>query len=138
MFNINNLPMPALLADIILILHVAVVAFVVLGQLAFLLGWVRHWRWVRWFWLRILHLATIAFVVAQSWLGQLCPLTIWEQQLRAVAGQSVYEQSFIEYWLARLLYYDLPWWVFVTGYTLFGVLVLATWWWLPPLRRSLR
>ncbi len=133
---ISQLPMPGLLADLILLLHAGIVAFVLLGQLAIFVGWFRHWHWVRWFWLRLLHMGTIVFVIIQTWLGKLCPLTIWEQQLRAAAGEHVHAQSFIEYWLSRVLFYDLPWWVFVVAYTLFGVLVLLTWWRLPPLRNK--
>ena len=130
--------MPGLLADIILVLHAAIVAFVVLGQLAIMVGWARRWPWVRWFWLRLVHLATIVFVVVQTWLGQLCPMTIWEQQLRAAAGQHMHSQSFIEFWLSRILFYDLPWWVFVAAYTLFGALVVLTWWRLPPTRKRVK
>lgn len=127
--------MPGLWADAILVLHAAVVAFVVLGQLVIIVGWLRNWQWVRWFWLRLVHLSTIAFVVVQTWLGQLCPLTFWEQQLRAVAGEVAYEKSFIEFWLSKVLFYDLPWWVFIAAYTVFGLLVLVTWWRLPPIRK---
>jgi uncharacterized protein DUF2784 len=133
---IEQLPMPGLWADAILILHAGIVAFVVLGQLVILVGWIRNWQWVRWFWLRLLHLSTIAFVVAQTWLGQLCPLTLWEQQLRAAAGEAAHEKSFIEFWLSKVLFYDLPWWVFIAAYTLFGILVLVTWWRLPPIRKQ--
>jgi polyferredoxin len=132
---IEQLPMPGLWADAILVLHAAVVAFVVLGQLVIIVGWLRNWQWVRWFWLRLVHLSTIAFVVVQTWLGQLCPLTFWEQQLRAVAGEVAYEKSFIEFWLSKVLFYDLPWWVFIAAYTVFGLLVLVTWWRLPPIRK---
>lgn len=133
---VQQVPMPGLLADSILILHAAIVAFVVVGQLAIVAGWMRRWSWVRWYWLRLLHLCTIAFVVVQTWLGQSCPLTIWEQQLRSAAGESAHDISFIEFWLSRVLFYDLPWWVFVTAYTLFGALVLVTWWRLPPIRKT--
>ena len=71
-------------------------------------------------------------VVLQAWLGRLCPLTIWEQELRRAAGQAFYEQSFVEHWIAEYLYLDLPWWVFVVSYTLFAALVIWTWWRLPP------
>ncbi|MEM9621269.1 MAG: DUF2784 domain-containing protein [Pseudomonadota bacterium] len=135
---IEQFSLPGLLADLILVLHVAVVAFVVLGQFAFLLGWHLGWAWVRWYWLRLTHLCTIIFVVVQTWLGQLCPLTIWEQQLRAAAGQDAYSESFIEHWFSRLLYYDAPWWVFVSAYTAFGALVVLTWWRLPPRRQTAR
>jgi hypothetical protein len=78
----------ALLADLILVLHVAIVAFAVLGQLLFMAGGWRGWAWVRIAWVRLAHLALIGFVVAQSWLGEICPLTVWEQSLRLQAGQA--------------------------------------------------
>ena len=59
-------------------------------------------------WFRLAHLATIVIVALQAWLGRLCPLTIWELELRRAAGQAYQEQSFIEYWVARYLYLDLP------------------------------
>ncbi len=124
--------MHALLADLILALHAAVVAFVIGVELLVLLGGRRGWRWIRNRALRIVHLALIGFVAVQSWLGDLCPLTEWEMALRARAGQPTHDLSFIEYWLSRLLYVDAPWWTFVLGYTLFGLLVLASWWWVPP------
>jgi hypothetical protein len=130
----NAIPQPGFWADAILVLHALIVCFVIGGLVAILLGWWRDWAWVRNFWFRLIHLGTIAFVVLQAWLGRLCPLTIWEQELRLAAGQTVFEQSFIEYWVAELLYWDLPWWVFVAAYTVFGAAVAWTWWRLPPVR----
>jgi len=135
---IGQLPMPGLLADIILMLHAGIVMFVVVGQILILVGWLQNWNWARSFWLRFLHLVTIVIVVVQSWLGQLCPLTIWEQQLRAVAGKAAHDKSFMEFWLSRILFYDLPWWAFVVAYTAFGLLVLVTWWRFPPVSRRAR
>lgn len=125
-----------LLADVILALHVGIVVFVVLGLILVLVGGVRGWRWVRNLWFRLAHLGTIVFVAVQAWLGELCPLTVWEQQLRAAAGQEAYGESFIEHWLSRLLFFDAPWWVFVAAYTGFALVVALTWWWLPPRRRQ--
>ncbi|HZH43289.1 MAG TPA: DUF2784 domain-containing protein [Lysobacter sp.] len=125
----------ALLADAILALHVGVVVFVVFGEVLFLVGGVRGWRWVRGFRLRVVHLALMGFIALQAWLGALCPLTVWEQQLRTRAGQTAYRESFIEHWLSRVLYYDLPWWTFVAAYTAFAVLVAITWRFVPPQRR---
>lgn len=134
----ESLPMPGLLADLVLILHAAIVAFVVMGLVLFLVGGLRGWRWVRNPWVRYAHLATIGFVVVQSWLGRLCPLTLWEHGLRRAAGQSPEARGFIEYWAGQLIYYDLPAWVFVLGYTVFAALVVAVWWWLPPRRFTTR
>lgn len=128
----NAIPQPGFWADAILVLHALIVCFVIGGLIAILLGWWRDWAWVRNFWFRLIHLGTIAFVVLQAWLGRLCPLTIWEQELRLAAGQTVFEQSFIEHWVGELLYWDLPWWVFVAAYTIFGAAVAWTWWRLPP------
>lgn len=123
-----------LLADTLLALHVAIVLFVV-GLLPLVLaGGALGWRWVRHYGLRLSHLALMIFIAAQTWLGQLCPLTVWEQALRRTAGQGSYGESFIEHWLSRLLYWDAPWWVFVAAYTGFVLVVIMAWWWVKPAR----
>jgi hypothetical protein len=127
--------MYALLADAILALHAGVVLFVVGGQLLILLGGPLGWCWVRRWWFRLIHLLLIGFIALQTWLGELCPLTVWEQDLRRAAGQAGYAESFIEHWLSRLLFFEAPWWVFVAAYSGFFLLVLASWWRWPPQRR---
>ncbi len=123
-----------LLADTILVIHVLFVLFVVVGLLLVLAGGWRGWRWVRDFRFRLAHMLAIGYVVAQSWLGAICPLTIWEMQLRERAGDAVYAGSFIAYWLQQLLYFRAPAWVFILAYTLFGALVAASWFWVRPQR----
>jgi hypothetical protein len=123
------------LADLVLALHVAVVAFVLGGLLLVIAGNMLRWRWVNAPWFRVAHLASIAFVVAESWLGIVCPLTSLEVWLRGYAGQGTYSGGFVEHWLQRVLYYDAPAWVFTVAYSLFGLAVLATWWYLPPRRK---
>jgi hypothetical protein len=120
-----------LLADALLVLHVGVVAFVVLGTVAILVG-ARRWRWVRGRRWRAIHVALMGVVMLQAWLGAVCPLTVWEQALRRRAGQATYGESFIEYWLARLIFFDAPWWTFVAAYTAFAALVALAWWRVPP------
>ncbi len=121
-------------ADAILLMHVIFVLFVVFGLVLIYAGRWRGWDWVHRFWFRVSHLAAIGFVVVQSWLGEICPLTIWEMNLRVRAGDAVYEGAFIGHWLQTLLYYDAPLWVFTLVYTGFGLLVLASWFWIPPRR----
>lgn len=121
-----------LLADVVLSLHVAIVAFVVGGLVLVVAGNLRAWRWVNALWFRLAHLAAIAVVVAEAWFGAVCPLTSLEMWLRAKARASTYAGSFIEYWFQRILYYEAPTWVFTVGYSLFGVVVAATWWYFPP------
>ena len=126
------------LADAVLVVHVALVAFVIGGLLLVIVGNLRQWHWVNTLWFRIAHVAAIGFVVAQSWLGATCPLTVFEMWLRSRAGAATYSGSFIEHWLQRLLYYDAPQWVFITVYTLFGLLVAACFWYFPPERHDRR
>jgi polyferredoxin len=121
-----------LLADVVLTLHFAIVAFVVGGLVLIVIGNLGAWSWVNALWFRLAHLVAIAVVVAQAWLGATCPLTSLEMWLRAKAHAVTYTSSFIEHWLQRLLYYEAPTWVFMLGYTLFGLLVAASWWRFPP------
>ncbi len=119
-------------ADAILLLHVLFVAFVVAGLILILTGRALSWYWVRNPWFRVSHLVAICVVVAQSWFGVTCPLTIWEMSLRLRAGDAVYSGSFISHWLDTLLYYQAPAWVFVVSYSTFGALVVASWFWIRP------
>jgi hypothetical protein len=114
-------------ADALLVIHVLFVVFVILGLLLIYVGKLRNWSWVRNMGLRVAHLCAVGIVVVQSWLGIVCPLTIWEMRFREKAGDVVYSGSFIAHWLEPLLYYQAPDWVFVVVYTTFGALVLASW-----------
>lgn len=125
-----------LLADGILILHVLFVCFVVVGLFAVYLGYFLRWQWVRDLKFRLLHLVAIGIVVMQSWLGLICPLTIWEMALRKEAGAATYSGSFIQHWLHQLLYYTAPEWIFMLLYSVFGALVLASWFLVRPKRRA--
>lgn len=124
--------MRLLLADFILVTHALFVAFVIMGLVAILLGGYWRWRWVRNLWFRLSHLAAIGFVIAESWLGVVCPLTEWENRSREAAGGSTYAGSFIGHWLHEILFYDFAPWVFTVAYTVFGMLVLAAWLLVPP------
>ncbi len=124
--------------NLILIAHALFVAFVILGLVAILIGGVRHWGWVRNWWFRTVHLLAIGFVVMESWLGLVCPLTEWENRSRVAAGGNAYADSFIAHWLHAILFYDFPSWVFTVAYTLFGIVVLIAWLRVPPSRNRNR
>jgi hypothetical protein len=115
------------LADAILVIHFAFVVFVVSGFVLILAGLLARWSWIHNRIFRITHLVAIGVVVLQAWFGQLCPLTVWENELRRRAGQSGYSESFIGHWLHELLFYQAAPWVFTTIYTCFGVLVVLVW-----------
>ena len=125
-------------ADLLLLLHFAFVVFVVFSLPLILAGGRLGWSWVRNRLFRQLHLAAIAVVVLQAWLGRVCPLTAWEMMLREQAGDATYTGAFVAHWLGALLYYRAPAWVFALVYTLFGLLVLFAWLRVPPRRRGER
>jgi hypothetical protein len=119
-------------ADLILLIHTLIVAFIVLGLILIFTGKVLSWAWVRNPWFRITHLLSISIVVIQSWFGAICPLTTWEMKLRSDTGNARYEESFIAHWMNALIYYEAPVWVFTVCYTVFGAAVIATWIWVRP------
>ncbi len=120
--------MRLLLADLILVVHFAFVAFVVAGLPLVWIGALRGWRWVRNRGFRFAHLAAILFVSAEAAAGVWCPLTLWEDALRGEAG----ERSFVARWIHAVLFYDLPPWMFTIAYLLYAALVAITWWLVPP------
>jgi len=124
--------MYSLLADVILLLHALLVAFVVIGFILIVVGMVRDWAWIKNFWFRLAHLVTIGIVTVQALFGRYCPLTLWESQLRRAAGENFYSTSFVQYWLQQIIYYELPLWFFAVLYTVFTLLVLLTWIVKPP------
>ncbi len=123
----NDAGLYSFLADAILVIHFAFVVFVVFGFMLIVLGLLARWSWVHNRKFRITHLGAILVVVLQAWLGQLCPLTTWENELRRLAGQSGYEESFVEHWLHEVLFYQAEPWIFTAAYTCFGVLVVLVW-----------
>src|SRR4051812_36629547 len=105
-----------MLADLIVVFHMAYVSFVVFGLVAVLLGAVFRWAWVRNFWFRATHLTAIGIVVIEALIGMTCPLTDWENRLRVSAGQASYAGDFLGYWAHQLIFYRAEPWVFTMIY----------------------
>ena len=84
-----------LAADAMVVIHMSYVLFVIVGFLLTVLGTIFRWQWIRNAWFRVAHLTMILIVVFEAWLGITCPLTTWEQQLRASAGQETYKGAFV-------------------------------------------
>jgi hypothetical protein len=120
--------MRSFLADLILIVHFAFVSFVVGGLGVIWAGAIAGWNRVRDLRFRVAHLAAVLFVMAESLAGILCPLTVWEDALR---GRTE-DQSFVARLIHRVLFYDLPEWLFTVAYCVFAAAVIATWWAIPP------
>ena len=118
-------------ADALLVLHFAIVLFIVGGLVLVWLGAALGWRWVRNPWFRYAHLGAIAFVALEALVGMNCPLTEWEDALRG----GTRAESFVGRWVQQLLYYRAPEWVFTTLYVAWTAATLVTLWLVPPRAR---
>ncbi len=107
----------------ILILHLAVIAFNVAGCVLIPVGAWRRWHWVRNFWFRVAHLASLAVVALQAVFGRACFLTLWQGDLSGTSNT----QPLIAGWIDRLIYWPLPLWVFAVAYVAVFAYVLALW-----------
>jgi hypothetical protein len=83
-----------LLADAVLVVHLAYIAFIPLG--GFL-----AWRWPRLVWI---HLLAVAVGVISITVHFDCPLTTWEQSLRRRGGQRPYTDGFVDHYLTGHVY----------------------------------
>jgi polyferredoxin len=121
-----------MIADIVLVLHFCIAAFITLGLIAIWLGAALGWRWVRNPPFRYLHLAAIAFVALEAVLGVACPLTAWEDLLRG----GVRAESFVGRWVRGLLFYQAPEWAFTAVYLGWTAATLLTLRFVPPRRKA--
>ena len=126
----------AIAADALVVIHLGYVAYIVLGLSAILLGVWRNWRWVRNPWFRTTHLAAILLVVFELILKLNCPLTLWEMKLRAFAGQTVTEVSFLQRLMAFLLMGSAPGWLIAMMYFVFAIAIMAAFAMAPPRWRT--
>ena len=101
-----------ILADAVLVLHVAFIAFALLGGLLV-------WRWPRLAWL---HLPAAAWAAGIAFFGGICPLTPLENRLRVAGGEAGYEGGFIEHVVEGLIY---PGWLTREIQIGLGAIVLA-------------
>jgi hypothetical protein len=85
-----------LLADVVLVVHLAFVLFAVGGGLLVL-----RRRAVAW-----LHLPAAAWAALISFAGWICPLTPLENALRRMGGEAGYAGGFVEHYLLSVLYPD--------------------------------
>ncbi|MGH8369883.1 MAG: DUF2784 domain-containing protein [Gammaproteobacteria bacterium] len=83
-----------ILADTIVVIHLAFVLFVVAGGLLVL-------RWHRIAWL---HLPAVAWGALTEFLHIVCPLTYLEDRLRSLAGGTGYSGDFVSHYLLPILY----------------------------------
>lgn len=82
------------LADLVVVIHLAFVLFAVLGGFLVL-------RWKRCVWL---HLPAVVWAALIEFAGWVCPLTPLENWLRERGGAFAYQSSFIEHYILPILY----------------------------------
>ena len=117
-----------MLADLVFLLHAAVVLFNAGGLLLILTGGPLGWSWVRHRAFRIAHISLMGFVTTEAVLGMACPLTVLEDWLRGGAT----EQSFVQRWVSAFVYWNAPPWVFAVLYSVVLFAVIAAWFFWPP------
>jgi hypothetical protein len=83
-----------LLADVLVLVHLAYIVFVVGG--AVLVRYHPRLLWV--------HLAAVAWGAYVALAHRICPLTPWEVALRVRAGQVGYRGGFVEHYLIPVIY----------------------------------
>lgn len=83
-----------LVADIILISHLAFILFVIFGGLL-----VFYRRWLAW-----VHIPLALWGAMVNLAGWVCPLTPLENKYRSAAGQAGYARGFVEHYIAPLVY----------------------------------
>ena len=81
-------------AELILILHLGFIAFVITGGVA-----VRWWPRIGW-----LHVPMLVWGSVVNLTHWVCPLTPLENRLRRLAGESGYPGTFIEQYIAPVVY----------------------------------
>lgn len=101
-----------LLADLVLLLHLAFILFVVAGGFLAL-----RWRWLAW-----IHLPMAAWGAVIEMGTWVCPLTWLELDLLAAAGQAGYEGGFLDRYLVPLIY---PGGLTRRGHLLLGLAVVV-------------
>lgn len=124
------------LADIVLVVHFAVVVFIAGGLALVLAGGALKWKWVKNRTFRVAHICVMGFVLFESLIGMSCPLTLWEKALRRAAGQAAPDGDFIPRLVGGLMFYDFPPWVFQGLYALVMLLMVVAWLAVPPLKKT--
>jgi hypothetical protein len=116
------------LGQVMLAIHLLVIAFNVAGLVVIPVGAALRWRWVRIRGWRALHLASWVVVAAQAVLGRACFLTDWQDALTGGGAQD----PLIMRWVNRLIFWPIPMWAFTALYlALFGLTILL-WFRVPP------
>jgi len=83
-----------LLANAVVVVHALFIVFVVIGGF---LAWRRRW-------VAAIHIPCAVWGILIEYRSWICPLTPWENSLRARAGQAGYGGGFVEHYLLPVIY----------------------------------
>jgi hypothetical protein len=122
----------ALAADLIVVIHILYVAYIIVGLWLIVAGLRRRWNWTRNPWFRLTHLLAIMIVVYELIVKANCPLTTWEMQFRALAGQAVNQSTFMDRLLSFILFANAPVWLIDSLYFAFGIAIVLLFVFVPP------
>lgn len=84
------------IADAVLVVHLAFIAFVLVGGIAVL-------RWPRLAWI---HVPAAVWGVLIEFAGWICPLTPLENEFRELGGEAGYSGGFVDHYITSIIYPD--------------------------------
>ena len=119
-----------MIADALLFVHFCLAGFITLGFFLIPVGYKLGWNWIKNRNFRLLHFSLMGVITVETILGLACPLTVLENMFRDVD----YSSSFMSYWIAQILYWDLSTHVFVILYSLCLGWALILWKVCPPIQ----
>lgn len=106
--------MAGVLVEAVVVLHFAFLAFIVLGGF---LAW--RWRGAIY-----AHLAAAGWAILSLTIDLTCPLTVWENHLRGLAGMPLLETGFIDHYIDGVWY---PESATTLVQLVLGAIVLTSW-----------
>ena len=120
-----------MIADVLLLIHFGLAAFITIGFFIVPIGYRLGWNWIRKRNLRLLHLFVMGIITTETIVGLTCPLTALENMFR----DDDYSLPFISHWVTPILYWNLPSQAFIFLYSMCLGWVLILWKICPPIER---
>src|SRR5437773_642236 len=120
-----------MLANAVVVVHLAYFMFVVSGFVGILIGALRHWPWIYNPWFRVTHLLSVMLILAEDVFHFSCLLNTAESALRsAPVGQG--PSSAVGYMLDQLLHHTISGRVLDGMYWTLGVVLFVLMFAVPP------
>lgn len=120
------------LATFVLVLHFLWILAVLLPVPLIIWGGFRGAAFVKNPWFRYTHASMMALVLVLAIVQIECPLTSLEKYFLAVAGDVPYAGEFIETWVRKIIFFDIPSTIFLLIYVFFFALIVALLFIFPP------